>query len=269
MVDSTLKNITAFITGASRGIGYSIAHSLAKRGANIILVARTLQPILHAYQKLSKFEGQHLYISADIGNPQQVQDAVTRSLERYGRIDILVNNAGIFPYGPIEKLSEEEISDAINVNFRGPVNLYRALIPHFQQQCKGKVIDVISLAAFKAYSGNAVYGGTKYAHRATSLSEAADNPFLDIYRLYPSVTDTSLVRENLTPEKKAIFVEGQPRINSDDIGELVAKILLDPSTAKTHDIKIVPRELGSRKAKKIGSMAVTFVKRGYMEIDKD
>ena len=99
------KNKVVVITGASSGIGEAAAEQFAKRGANLVLVARRKEKLEQVAQKLSKYLTKTLIQVCDVSDKQQVKQMSEKVIETFSRIDILVNNAGFVIYGKVEELS--------------------------------------------------------------------------------------------------------------------------------------------------------------------
>src|SRR6185437_2570330 len=91
---------TAFVTGASSGLGVTFADALAAAGANVVLAARREDRLHAVARRIEAVGGKALVIRCDVGDAAQVENAIARSWEHFGRIDILVNNSGIVAEGP-------------------------------------------------------------------------------------------------------------------------------------------------------------------------
>ncbi len=259
MVTRTLEGKVALITGASEGIGFAIAKSLAERGASLVLVARNVEKLKQAHGHLTAtYGGNHLYASADVSNFTQVHDAVRAALERYSVIDILVNNAGLGPLDMLERLSPEILRTTLLTNLYGPLLLYRAMIPVFKQQQRGTVIDVISQAGLMILDQNSVYASTKWGQRALSLVMEKELPHVHIYRLYPGVVNTALWDKDVSELKMRIRESGDPNLQPNQIGEFVAQLLENPSLAETPDVMLQPQ--------RDGSMEIRYLPKDYLEL---
>jgi len=160
MID--FKNKTALITGASSGIGRAFAETLAAKGANVILVARSKGKLDALAARLRKSCGVAAdVVVADLSEekaPDKVYSA-TRKLKR--KVDILVNNAGFGTYGPFHAIPADADHDQIVVNVAAPVRLTHLFLPDMLKRHDGTVINVASGAAFQAAPHMAVYGATK------------------------------------------------------------------------------------------------------------
>ncbi len=147
----------AVITGASRGIGESIARELAKNGALVTLVARNEIAITH----LAKELGGH-HVAADLADPASVDGLIARCEKVAGRpVDILVNNAGTEVTKRFTEITSDEISTIHQVNLVSPIELCRQVVPGFIERGAGHIVNVSSMAASAGFPGLSVYCSTK------------------------------------------------------------------------------------------------------------
>ncbi len=221
-----LKEKVALVTGGSEGIGYAIAHKFAEEGAHCVLVARTLDKLQRAVEQLPGKN--HFIISADVSDYTQVENAVHKTKEQYGKIDILVNNAGIFHLSSLAETDPEILKKTIDTNLLGPLYFYRAIASVFFEQQSGIVVDVLSQAAFQIFTNDNPYTAAKQGHRATSImveeewngktkkNEKKKFPF---YRVYPAGVYTK-VWDDGTKLKKEIK-EGNTFLEPSDVAEIV------------------------------------------------
>src|SRR4030095_4933332 len=128
---------TAFITGASRGIGKSIALKLAASGANIIVAAKSVEEnpklggtIFSAATEIEAAGGKALAVPCDIRFEDQIQDAVNKAVERFGGIDILVNNASAISLSTTDRTEAKRWDLMHDINARGTFFMCKACIPH-------------------------------------------------------------------------------------------------------------------------------------------
>jgi NADP-dependent 3-hydroxy acid dehydrogenase YdfG len=247
----TLEGKVALVTGGSKGIGFSIATSLAREGASVVLVARNLEDLKKAHSALARdFGGDHLFVSADVGNATQIHDAVAHTVEHYGHLDILVNNAGSAPLDDIENIPPEKIEHTIRTNLLGILYLYHEIVPLFKKQSSGVIVEIISQAAYQVFNSNEVYGASKFGHRAASLSLEMSMPSgVSIYRLYPGRVATGIWEKDPSPLKEAIRHSPEPQLQPDQIGRYVVDILAGRELVDTHDILLRPLQGGSMEKK--------------------
>jgi len=119
---------------------------------------------------------QFLALGMDLSNEVSVQDAVTQTLEKFGRIDVVVNNAGYGQIGSLEELSDTESRDNFEVNVFGLLNVIRATMPHLRAQQSGHYYNISSIGGFSgAFPGWGIYCATKFAVQGLSESFAAES----------------------------------------------------------------------------------------------
>jgi short-subunit dehydrogenase len=150
-----LTGARVVVTGASRGIGAALATELATRGARVVLVARSAEPL----EKLAAELGGEAF-PADLTDPT-VPEPLVRSIEADGPIDVLVNNAGVDLTGALVDLPAAEITRLLAVNLCAPILLCRAVIPGMRSRGRGHIVNVSSLAGTNAVPGLAPYSASK------------------------------------------------------------------------------------------------------------
>ncbi|WP_322880436.1 SDR family NAD(P)-dependent oxidoreductase [Pandoraea sputorum] len=152
---------TALITGASSGIGAIYADRLARRGHDLILVARNTTRLLEAAQRLHVETGRRVDIlSADLST-REGQALVEARLREDARIDTLVNNAGFGAVAPLLQADVDHLTDMIEVNVTALTRLTYAAVPGFVARGRGTVINIASIVAIAPELLNDVYGGSK------------------------------------------------------------------------------------------------------------
>jgi NAD(P)-dependent dehydrogenase (short-subunit alcohol dehydrogenase family) len=151
---TTLEGKVALITGASRGIGASVARRLAALDVKLGLASRS---------------GDDLAIPdvvarrCDVRDPDEVDAVVDAVVERHGRLDILVCNAGVGAYGPFLELSPDYLEEMIDVNVKGTLYAVRAALPHLARNGEGDIVTVASEAGRRGLPYEAVYCASKFA----------------------------------------------------------------------------------------------------------
>ena len=146
MTDELVGKV-ALITGGSRGIGRAIAGELARRGADLLLVARTTADLELAVREIGAETGRRVAVSAaDLRRPEGVAAAVQALDDAFGRLDILVNNAGATRPGDFLELGDDAWEDGFALKFYGAVRLSRALWPKLVH-ARGSVVNVSGDAA--------------------------------------------------------------------------------------------------------------------------
>ena len=158
-----LKNKVIVITGASSGIGKETAIQFAKKGANIALVSRQKEKLLHVSNELKKFNVTTMILECDVSDKTQVKTMSESVLERFSKIDILVNNAGFAIYDSVLNLSIDEINSQMNTNYFGMVYCTKNFLPSMIRQRSGHIVNVASVAASFGLPGIASYCASKFA----------------------------------------------------------------------------------------------------------
>jgi short-subunit dehydrogenase len=180
----------ALITGASKGIGRSLAVALASRGATVGLLSRDGE----ALERLaSRLPGDHVVLAADVADRGQVLAAVTEFTGR-GGLDLLVANAGIAHYGPFADTDAEKYERMVAVNVSGMLHTVEAGLGPMLEAGSGHVVIVSSGAGIRAFPNGAVYGATKAAGRAfaEALWHELSGTGVDLTTVYPGEVATEL-----------------------------------------------------------------------------
>lgn len=177
--DETLpfEGRSALVTGASRGIGRAIALGLASRGADVALVARSVDELEEAATSIRDAGGVALVFPADVGDLAAIAHVAERAVAEFGHIDILVNNAGVvWPMAPTRSVAGAEWAAAIAVNLTGAVNLTIALLPAMLERKWGRIVNVSSgvVARPTGMAGANAYVTSKAALEAHTLNLAAE-----------------------------------------------------------------------------------------------
>ncbi|MEI6792455.1 MAG: SDR family NAD(P)-dependent oxidoreductase [Actinomycetes bacterium] len=181
----------AFITGASRGIGASLALALAERGVTVGLAARSLDQL----QALSSsLPGEHHEYECDVCSSESVQAAIDSFAADAGGIELLVANAGITHYGPFRDEPLENALRMSEVNWHGTLRTVHYGLPYMLDRGRGQIVVISSGAALRSFPWAAVYGGTKAAQRlfAEALRHELSGTGVSLTTVYPGEIETTL-----------------------------------------------------------------------------
>jgi citronellol/citronellal dehydrogenase len=183
----SLKGKTLLITGASRGIGLAIATRAARDGANIVLLAKTVDPnpklpgtLASAAAEVEAAGGQALPVQTDIRDEAQVAAAVQAAVDRFGGIDILVNNASAISLTPTPATPMKRFDLMFGVNVRGTYCCTQACLPHLTASAKaGRNPHVLNMSpplSMKPhwFKGHVAYTMAKYGMSECTLGHAAE-----------------------------------------------------------------------------------------------
>jgi gluconate 5-dehydrogenase len=152
-----LTGRSAIVTGAGTGIGKAIAIGLAQAGADVALIGRRPEPLQETEKEVSAAGVQALVQQGDISDLNFHTQAVSRSLDAFGKIDVLVNNAAVLFKGPIEDTTEEVWDTTIDINLKGNFFFALAVGREMIKRKKGKIINILSNCSFVAEHGIGTY----------------------------------------------------------------------------------------------------------------
>jgi len=189
-----LAGKVALVTGGSRGIGAAIAARLAERGADVAVTYARSEARAQEVVGRVRAEGRRgLAIGADSASAVEVKSAVERTAAEFGRIDILVNNAGIFPNGPIDDVSVEEIDQTLAIHVRAVYVASQAAVRHMP--AGGRIISIGSNLAERVPSpGLTLYSMSKAALLGFTKGLARDlgEKNITVNLVQPGSTDTDM-----------------------------------------------------------------------------
>lgn len=190
------------VTGASRGIGASIARAFADNGD--VVAVHYGQSRSAAEHTLASLSGEgHLIVQADLRDPDAIRTMVDEAAEPLGRIDILVNNAGVFYAHPIETVDYEHWqqawSDTLGVNLVGAANVTWCALQHMPRHGDSRIVNVGSRGAFRGEPKNPSYGASKAGIAAfgQSIAKALGHEGIAVTTIAPGFVDTDMAAESL------------------------------------------------------------------------
>jgi NADP-dependent 3-hydroxy acid dehydrogenase YdfG len=233
----SLQGRTAVVTGASRGIGFAVAQSLALAGVRTHMLARNLDPLQEAATSLGDNAQAH---RCDVADPQQVRDVVaTITRDVGGAPDFLVNNAGLFPLASIEETSVEQFEEAVRINLVAPFHLTRALLPGMRQRGSGHVVLIGSVADRTVFPGNATYAATKFGARAMqeALRLETKGSGVRTTLIAPSATDTP-IWDPVDPDNREGFTRRVDMLQPLAVADAVMWAITRPSTVNIDELRL-------------------------------
>lgn len=167
----------AIVTGASAGIGRTVALRLTADGYSVVLAARSKDKLADLQKQIENSGGIALAVSCDVSEPNDLMELADQTINHFGRIDVLVNNAGVECFEYFEQIAFERIMETIEVNFTGAILLSRLVIPSMLEQNSGCIINMASTAGKHCPAFGAVYGATKTA--LIGFTEGLRGEYLD------------------------------------------------------------------------------------------
>lgn len=185
-----LTGTVVVVTGASRGLGASLAARFAERGASLALCARTEPPV-----PASTDADRVVTAAVDVADPAAVEAFADQVVERFGPIDLWVNNAGVLgPIAPARDADQAQVRDALLINVAGVMagSAVFARRARTWPTARRALVNVSSGAATSVYPGWSTYGPTKAAVDHYSRHVAAEEPDLVVHAVAPGVVDTDM-----------------------------------------------------------------------------
>ncbi|WP_102401064.1 elongation factor P 5-aminopentanone reductase [Haloimpatiens massiliensis] len=231
----------ALVTGASRGIGRSIAIELGKRGANVIVNYKEDQKgAEETVELINENGGRGFLYKGDVSNHSFCKSMIEDIIKRFSKLDILVNNAGISKVGLFMDLKEEEFDEIMNVNFKGVFNCCHAVVEHMINRKKGTIVNISSIWGNVGASCEVIYSASKGAVNSftKALAKELAPSGIRVNAVSPGVIDTQMNKCFSTEEKEAL-IEEIPMMRmgqGEDIGEVVGFLCDDSSRYVTGQI---------------------------------
>jgi len=157
-----MRGRTVIVTGASRGIGRSVAQRFADEGARVALVSRSEKGLLDTASRIEKSKGACLAIPTDITDPDAAAACVSKIETELGPVDILVNNAGVFLWKPFLKMTAQEWDTVISTNLTGAANFCRAVLPGMAERRRGRIVNVASIHGMRGDANLSAHSAAKF-----------------------------------------------------------------------------------------------------------
>lgn len=157
-----MKGKVVVITGASSGIGRALAIEYAKRGANVVMAARSIDKLIELSEYLQQFSVETFMVKTDVSIEEDCKLLIAETVKKFNRIDVLINNAGISMRALFENTELLVLKQLIDVNFWGTVYCTKYALPYLLQS-KGSVVGVSSIAGYQGLPGRTGYSASKFA----------------------------------------------------------------------------------------------------------
>lgn len=238
-----IQNKVVAITGASSGMGKTIAIELAKAGAKVVLGARRTEQLQQTVEEIKSTGGEASCVRTDVRNKSDLVLLVHTAVEQYGRLDVIVNNAGISQLSRIDELDVDGWEEMIDINLKGVLYGMAAAIPVFNKQQSGHIVNIISTSGIKIVPMQGVYAGTKNAVRtiAEAFRQESDGN-IRITGISPGFVKTDFASHIKNEEMKTAIEKGMEQIAIDPvaIANAVIYAISQPDDVEIGDIVIRP-----------------------------
>jgi len=221
---------TAFITGASQGIGKATAILFAKNGYDLIITARTKDKLEAVADEIKILNRQVIAVAADTSDRSAMESLIELGLERLGKIDVLVNNAGVCMSAPMSETTIEDWERIINVNLWGYIYTINALLPHFVDRKQGNIINVGSFGGKVPLPKMTAYCTSKFA--ITGLTETLrlelEPQGIHVSGIHPSVTNSDFMERSIFKDTDTQELENRRKS--------MAQMMASPLASQPEDV---------------------------------
>lgn len=187
-----IKDASALVTGAGRGIGRAIALALAREGARLTVVSRTAAELDSLVSEIEATGARGIAFAGDLRSGSACDGAVAAAVDCFGGLQILVNNAGVGAFANVQDTKDEQWEDVVGTNLTSVFRITRAAIPHLAHR-GGNVVMISSLAGQNPIAGMAAYCASKAAldHFSTCLMLEVRPRGIRVTTIAPGSVDTS------------------------------------------------------------------------------
>ncbi|MDZ7749912.1 MAG: SDR family oxidoreductase [Halofilum sp. (in: g-proteobacteria)] len=215
-----LDGRVALVTGASGGIGRSMARALAGAGARVVVSARRRERLDETVAAIGEAGGTARALPADLGALERLDEVAADAIEAFGRVDILVNAAGINLREPVAEVSVEGWRRTIDIHLGTPFFLARALVPGMRERGWGRIINLASLQSLRAFPDSLPYGSAKggVVQMTRAMAEAWSRDGVNCNAIGPGFVETELTAPVFADEALAGRMAAQTAIGRN--GEL-------------------------------------------------
>ncbi len=188
----SIKDKVIVITGASSGIGRATALALARKRANLVLVARRQNLLVQLEEEVRRAGSNATSLVLDLRQKDQVETMIRSTRDRFGRIDVLINNAGFGFVGTVENTPAPVVREIFDLNFEAPLLALQLAIPIMRSQGGGHIINVSSVAGKRGLPLSGIYCATKFALNgiSDSLRVELKDSGIDVSLINPAATQT-------------------------------------------------------------------------------
>jgi len=235
---------TAFITGATSGIGKATAKLLAKNNFNLIICGRREKRLKELKQQLSTVTNVTTLVF-DVSDKNAVFNAVKSLPENFKKIDVLINNAGnAHGLSTIQDGNVDDWDAMIDINVKGLLYVSKAILPQMVQNNSGFIVNIGSIAAKEVYPNGNVYNASKFAVNALNKAMRLDlnKHNIRVSAIHPGAVETefSEVRFKGDTDRAKTVYEGYEALQANDIAEIIHFVLTRPQHVTIEDLVVYP-----------------------------
>lgn len=235
---------TAFITGATSGIGKATAEIFAKNNIRLILCGRRKERLRSLQEELSKIT-EVTTLQFDVSKREEVSTAIKSLPENFKNIDILINNAGnAHGLSTIQDGNIDDWDAMLDINVKGLLYVSKSIIPQMIQNNSGFIINIGSIAGKEVYPNGNVYCASKFAVNALNKSMRLDlNPYnIRVSAIHPGLVETefSEVRFKGDTERAKTVYKDFKALQAEDIADIIHFVITRPYHVNIEDLVVYP-----------------------------
>lgn len=240
-----MTNKIAFVSGASSGIGWATALSLANLGYHIIATGRRQDRLNSLKEKILTMGADCITLCFDVRDKEEATQCIAKLPEQWKSIDVLINNAGnAHGLDPIQQGNVDDWDAMIDINVKGLLYVSKAIMPIMIQRQSGTIVNIGSIAGKEVYPNGNVYCASKHAVDAITNGMRIDlNPFgIRVIGVHPGLVETefSLVRFKGDAQRASTVYKGYQPLTPEDIADTIAFAVSRPPHVVLADIIMLP-----------------------------
>lgn len=234
-----LQDRVAVVTGASTGIGRSIAVAFAREGAKVVLAARKPEALEALARDIGAAGGSALAVPADVTDEARVVALFRRVVEAYGRVDIAVNNAGVATGKPTDELTLETWRSVIDCNVTGAFLCSREAFRIMKRQGGGRILNIGSISAKVPRAHSAAYTTSKFALEGLTRSLAVDGR---AHGISASVVQPGNVATPLWNGREQVM-QREGAMDPDDLARIAVTMMALPADVNLYEAIVLPLKM--------------------------
>ena len=244
-----LRGKVAIVTGASSGMGEAIAEALVKRGAHVTLFARRQNRLQELAQRLAGYgSDETLIVSGDVSKPEDVQNLVNQTVQRWGKLDIVIANAGFGYRAPIVEGDPQRWKNLLDTNVYGLLLTLKYGVEKLLKNGSGHVVVTSSVAGRTVTAGGAVYSGSKFAVGAIAeaLRQEVGQQGVRVTTIEPGAVETEFAEVAGYPPETVEAIKQIEPLQAKEIARVVIQMLEQPGNVDIAELTVYPTKQTSQ-----------------------